>query len=389
MPYSYLLRLLDSVKLSKGRLRMKITKVEVFAARLHLIEPFIISYVRLDDMPTIITRIELDNGIVGWGEAVPDQNVTGETWESTYEVIQKELAPLLIGEGPFNIDAIHRKFNAQIAGVPSAKAALDIALYDAMGKITNQPLYRLIGGQAHDVLYIPQVISIKTPEAMAADAARYVAQGFHHIKIKVGTDAPTDIKRIRAVREAIGEEAFLRVDANQGWDRIEAIQVIQATADCQVEWYEQPVKDHDHKSMREIRATVPHRIMIDEGIHSVQNLIDVIEMRSADMVNIKLMKSGGIYPALAIANLAEAAGMPCQVGSMVESAIATMAGAHLSMSRSIIQTNEMVGPTMFTRDLASVDIKGECLYLSERPGLGIDVDEAYLTEITHHHCLIQ
>ncbi|WP_203363855.1 dipeptide epimerase [Bacillus sp. REN10] len=368
---------------------MKIKKVDVFAARLPLKEPFIISYLRLDDMPTIFTRVETESGLVGWGEAVPDPIVTGETWESTYQIIQNELAPLLIGENPFSIDRIHKKFNGAVSEVPSAKAALDIALYDLMGKITGQPVYQLIGGQAHEELQVPKVISIKAPEVMATDARNYVIAGCRNIKIKVGTNAADDIKRIQAVREAIGADIQLRVDANQGWSRIDALKVIRETAACNVDWYEQPVKAYDLKSMKEIRSVSHASIMIDEGVHNIHDLVDVIEMRAADMLNIKLMKSGGIYPALALANLAEAADMPCQIGSMVESAIGTMAGAHLAMAKTIIETNEMVGPQMFSRDVAAVTFNGDVLQLSDQSGLGIDVDEDFVKEITSFSCEIQ
>ncbi|ACA39113.1 dipeptide epimerase [Lysinibacillus sphaericus] len=366
-----------------------IKKVEVFAARLQLKEPFVISYVHLDDMPTILTRIETDKGVVGWGEAVPDQNVTGETWESTYHVIKHVLAPLLINEDPFAVERIHKKFNEKIDGVPSAKAALDIALYDLMGKITGQPVYQLIGGKAHKELQVPRVISIKSPEEMAKDASEFVASGFRNIKIKVGTNAELDIARIRAVREAIGDEVQLRVDANQGWNRMETLKVIRETIACHVDWYEQPVKAHDLRALKEIRALSPCSIMVDEGVHNIYDLVDVIEMRAADMLNIKLMKSGGIYPALALASLAEAAEMPCQVGSMVESAIATMAGAHLAISKSIIHTNEMVGPLMFVKDVANVTYDKDILQLSHKAGLGIEVDEQYVKEITCFSCEIK
>ncbi len=369
-------------------LNMRIKKVEVFAARLLLKEPFIISYVHLDDMPTIFVRIETDKGIVGWGEAVPDQNVTGETWESTYQIIKHELAPLIINEDPFAIDRIHQKFNHKINGVPSAKAALDIAIYDLMGKITGQPVYQLIGGKAHEELQVPRVISIKDPQEMAEDARSFVAAGFRNIKMKVGTNADTDIERIKAVRNAIGNTIQLRVDANQGWNRIEALKVIRETTDCHVDWYEQPVKAHDIRALKEIRSVVNNKVMIDEGVHNIYDLVNVIEMRAADMLNIKLMKSGGIYPALALASLAEAADMPCQVGSMVESAIGTMAGAHLAMSKNIIQTNEMVGPLMFIKDVAKVHYNGDVIQFSNKPGLGIEVDEAYVNEITRFSCEI-
>lgn len=366
-----------------GEEEMKIKKVDVFAARLPLKEPFIVSYVRLDDMPTVFVRVEMDGGLAGWGEAVPDQNVTGETWEGTYLAIRNELAPLLIGESPFSIDRIHTMFDRKIYGTPSAKAALDIALYDLMGKLTGQPIYQLIGGKSHAQLQVPQVISIKGPEEMARDAKDFVASGFRSIKIKVGTTATADIARIKAVRQAIGEGVQLRVDANQGWSRIEALQVIRETVDCAVDWYEQPVKARDLKSLKAVKEKSHANIMVDEGVHTIHDLFQAAEIGAADMLNIKLMKAGGTYPSLALTSLAEACNMPCQVGSMVESAIGTMAGAHLAMSRSIIESNEMVGPLLFRRDVANVRYNGDILEISDAPGLGIEVDESYIQEITH------
>lgn len=355
--------------------KMKIKQVEVFGLEIDLKVPFIISYDRYDVMPTILTRIETESGIVGWGEAVPDQHVTGETWDSTIEIIHHELASLVIGESPFNINLIHKKMNEKIKDVPGAKAAIDLALYDLMGKISKQPVYRLIGGKSHRKLDIPQVISILSPKEMAKKAKEYVDQGFKHVKIKVGTDPDTDIKRIRMVREVLPNDVRLRVDANQGWTVNEAIYVIRQTQDCQVDWYEQPTKAGDHEALAEVRKATNVNIMADESVHQMSDLIDIMRVRGADYINIKLMKTGGIYPALQLANLAESYRVPCQVGSMVETAIGTMAGAHLSISQHIIHSNEMVGPLMFKEDVAKTDYQDGTLVVQDRPGFGIDVDE--------------
>lgn len=355
--------------------KMKIKQVEVFGLEIDLKVPFIISYDRYDVMPTILTRIETESRIVGWGEAVPDQHVTGETWDSTIEIIHHELASLVIGESPFNINLIHKKMNEKIKDVPGAKAAIDLALYDLMGKISKQPVYRLIGGKSHKKLDIPQVISILSPKEMAKEAKEYVDQGFKHVKIKVGTDPDTDIKRIRMVREVLPNDVQLRVDANQGWTVNEAIYVIRQTQDCQVDWYEQPTKAGDHEALAEVRKATNVNIMADESVHQMSDLIDIMRVRGADYINIKLMKTGGIYPALQLANLAESYRVPCQVGSMVETAIGTMAGAHLSISQHIIHSNEMVGPLMFKEDVAKTDYQDGTLVVQDRPGFGIDVDE--------------
>lgn len=368
---------------------MTIKKVEVYAIRIPLKEPFVVAYDRYDDMPSILTKVETEDGLSGWGEAVPDQHVTGETWESAFQVIQHELAPLIVDQNPFHIDLIHRMMREKICGVPSAKAAIDIALYDLMGKISGRPVYHLIGGKSHPQLHVPQVISIKAPDQMAADAKQIVEAGHRHVKIKVGTDPDLDVERIKAVRSAIPGDVKLRVDANQGWDRIGALNVIERTRDYKVEWYEQPVKADDLLSLAEISQVSHAKIMVDEGVHNSEDLLNVVRLRVADLLNIKLMKSGGIYPALTLAGIAEAAGMPCQVGSMVETAVATMAGAHLSLARSIIRSNELVGPLMFAQDVAPIRYSGDILEVGQKPGLGVDVDEPLVKELTRHYSLIE
>lgn len=362
---------------------MKIKQVEIFGLEMNLIKSFIVSYDSFYNMPTILTRIETEDGHVGWGEAVPDQHVTGESWDSTLEIVYHELAPLVIGDIPFNINRIHQKMNERINDVPAAKSAIDLALYDLMGAISNQPVYRLIGGQAHHHhLDIPHVISILPPEEMAKEAEMHVGKGFRHIKIKVGTDLETDIKRIRMVRQAIPKDIHLRVDANQGWTVNEAIYVIEQTRDCQVEWYEQPTKAGDHEAMAEVRHATHVNIMADESIHQLSDLMELMKLRGADFVNIKLMKTGGIYPALKLANLAESLRLPCQVGSMVETAIGTMAGAHLSLSQQIIHSNEMVGPIMFKEDIAKTEYRDGMIIVSDRPGFGIEVDQDIVSSKT-------
>lgn len=367
---------------------MEIKKIDIFGIKLPLKKPFIISYDAYYDMPTIITRIETASGYVGWGETVPDQHVTGETWESTLQIIEHELAPLLVGEQPFNINKVHLLMDKKIKDVPSAKAALDIALYDLMGQITNQPLYRLLGGRAHESLDIPQVISILSPEEMAEEAKEIVKAGYNNVKIKVGEDPKVDIARIRAVRAVIPNRIKLRVDANQGWRLPEAISVIEQTKDCRVEWYEQPVRAGDHVGMAAIRRATHVNIMADESVQRPQDLLDIINYEAADLINIKLMKTGGIYRALTLAQLAETVNIPCQIGSMVESAITTMAGAHVALSQTIIQSNEMVGPLMFTEDVAVTNYKNGKIEVSDRPGLGISVNENFIHErIIHHHVI--
>lgn len=361
---------------------MKIISVSVMAIQLPLRRPFIVAYETYETMPTIIVKVQTDTGLVGYGEATPDQHVTGETWESTYAVLTKVLGPLMLDEHPFNIERIHARMNDALYRCPAAKAGIDIACYDLMGKMSAQPVYRLLGGLYHDSLTVPYVLSIREPEAMAQEAADAVANGYDSIKIKVGLHRDTDIERVRAVRKAVGKSVKIRVDANQGWrNRSDTLYVLQRIEDCDIDWIEQPVTADDLVALADVRRQTILLVMVDEGLHDLRDMRQVIALGAADRINIKLMKCGGLYPALKLVSQAEMAGMECQIGSMVESSVATAAGAHLSVAKKNITSNEMVGPLMFTKDIGALHYEGSRLHLCDKPGLGIEVDEQTLAEM--------
>lgn len=369
---------------------MKITKIHVYAVKLPFRTPFVLAYETYKDMPSIIVKIETDNGLVGFGEGVADQHVTGETWESTFTTISEYLAPALIDENPFHLEKIHDIMEQIVHGMPTAKAAIDIACYDLIGKATNQPLYQLLGGPYYPYIIIPHVLSIDNPSKMAQEAKEAVQAGYTNIKMKVGTDVQLDIERIRAVRHAIGPDVQLRVDANQGWQyEADALYVLKAIEDCHVGWIEQPIKATNIKGLAHIRQRTTIPIMIDEGLHNPQHMLQILELAAVDYVNIKLMKCGGIYPALKLLAQAEAAGLRCIIGSMIESSIATAAGTHLAMAKKNIIGNEMSGPLFFSKDIASLRYEGNQLYVSDLPGLGLTIDEQQLKEICFHSKTIQ
>ncbi|MED4751978.1 dipeptide epimerase [Brevibacillus choshinensis] len=368
---------------------MKITSITVSGIKLPLIRPFIVAYETYYDMPTLLVKVETDAGITGFGEATPDQHVTGETWESTYSMLVHHLAPLVIGEDPFAIERIHERMAETVYGSPSAKAAIDLACYDIMGKATGQPVYNLLGGRYHEVMPVPYVVSILEPSVMAEEAAQALKDGYSTIKIKVGTNPSMDVERIRAVRKVIGDGVQLRVDANQGWkNRALSVWVLEQVKDCNIDWIEQPVVADDITALAEIRRQIHIPVMIDEGVHGDREMRETIVKQAADKLNIKLMKAGGIYPALKLVAQAEMAGMECQVGSMVESAVATAAGAHLSAAKKAIISNELVGPLMFARDVAVFPYENKTIKLTDRPGLGLDVNEQAIAELTQMSTVI-
>lgn len=362
---------------------MKIAEIEIYAIHLPLYEPFVISYATYDYMPSIIVKITTDTGLIGYGEGVADEHVTGESWKGTFEILKNTLAPKLIGENPMNMERIHELMDAEIYGVPTAKAAMDIACYDVAGKALGVPVYNLLGGRYHEEFPITHVLSIAAPEEMAKEAEERVAAGYRSMKMKVGTNVADDVLRIQAVRECVGKDIAIRVDVNQGWvNSANTLQGLQKLQDCSLDWLEQPVRADDIDGMVEVKSKSSTPMMIDEGLRGVRDMREIIAKRAADKVNIKLMKCGGIYPATKLAHMAEMAGIECQIGSMVESSIGSAAGFHVAFSKKIITSVELTGPLKFSKDVGNLHYDVPFIRLSGKPGLGIDIDEQVLQELT-------
>lgn len=369
---------------------MEITAVEIYAIQLPLIEPFIISYDKYDTMPSIIVKITTNEGIIGYGEAVPDEHVTGETWDSTYMTLKHQLAPAIIGENPLCFEKIHDLMDRTVYQVPAAKAAIDIACFDIAGKKLNVPVYQLIGGRYHEKFPITHVLSIGTPEKMAEEAAERVAMGYRSFKMKVGTEVMKDVERIQAVRERVGDLINIRVDVNQGWHNASTtLKGLHALRDVHLDWLEQPVDADDIDAMVEIKSKTDVTLMIDEGLHGQKEMREIIAKRAADKVNIKLMKCGGIYPAMKLANMAEMAGIECQIGSMVESSIGSAAGFHVAFSKKIMKSVELTGPLKFSKDVGDLHYDIPFICLNEQPGLGVNVDEELIQELCHQSCIVR
>ncbi|HSJ39247.1 MAG TPA: dipeptide epimerase, partial [Planococcus sp. (in: firmicutes)] len=307
-----------------------------------------------------------------------------EQVDAAFEVLKNVLIPQIINQSPFDIERIHHSMDAAISGNPAAKAAIDIACYDLMGKATGQPVYNLIGGRAHDNLQYPKVLSIEAPDVMAKKAATAVAQGFSSLKLKVGLDdAALDIERIYAVRKAVGEDVPIRIDVNQGWKTVGvAVQTINRLEGANLTWVEQPIRMGDIRGLAEVRRKVSTPIMADESVQSMEDVLEIIRLDAADYINIKLMKAGGIFPAVQMAKAAEAAGIIAQIGSMVESSVGSAAGYHAVMSRKNIQSAELTGPLLFSEEIGNLHYELPYVKLSGKPGLGIDVDQAQLKKLT-------
>ncbi|WP_159701700.1 mandelate racemase/muconate lactonizing enzyme family protein [Arthrobacter sp. 18067] len=366
---------------------MKISRATISLIDLPLLEPFVVSYASYMSMPSVMLTLETDGGLVGYGESVPDGHITGETPTGVVEALKTELVPAVLGMDPQDITAIHQRLNTVLKGCGAAKAAIDIACWDLAGKAAGRPVYSLLGGRRPEPPTIARVMSILAPEVLAEQAIDAKSQGYRHLKMKLGGGDGQDVERVRAVRAAIGNDLGIRVDANQGWvDPATARSMIRALEPFDIDWVEQPIIADDIDGFRLVRQDTGMRLMADEAVVDAQDLAHFVRDRSVDMVNLKLMKSGGITPCHRLATQAELGGLKVQIGSMLETSIASSAGFHLALSHPNIVSTELSGPLKFAKEPGDLKYVIPDVHITEKPGLGVDVDVDVLAELTITEC---
>jgi muconate cycloisomerase len=290
----------------------------------------------------------------------------------------------VIGAEVFDTEWISRRIDKAVFGNPFAKAAIEMALLDLQGQILGVPVYQPLGGhqpEARAGIRLKFVIGAVEPELAAQRARRMVERGWKAIKIKTGRhEHPReDIDRLRAVREAIGPDVWLSVDANGGYTVEQAIWAAKRWEKLDVALFEQPTRRGDHVSMAEVRRHSGIPIMADESVFTPQDALDVIRHRAADVLSIYPGKHGGLRATQQIAKLAEAAGIPCTIGSNLEREVATAAMAHVTVCTANIQCErfpgDLIGPLYFEEPLTRQPLRYEAdrLWVPESPGLGVTV----------------
>lgn len=357
----------------------EIVSIEIIPIQLPLVEPFIISYGAETHVHSVLVRVTDRGGTIGWGEATPDETVTGETIATVLRDLTELGAPAMLGFDARLRDRAMSELERLLPAAPTARCAIDIALHDLAGRNAGIPVWQLLGG-SKAMLHISRVVSMREPERMAADALRHVGDGFQTVKLKVGQryDIATDIERVRQVRAAVGPEIGIKIDVNQGWvDADTAAEAMTAMQEFAPEYIEQPVFQGDLEGLAEARKRTGVRVMVDEGCRGPADMLRVVQMQAADLVNIKLMKTGGLYPALAVDAIAWTADIAAQVGTMVESSVASAAGLHFAASRGNVQTVEMGGPLMLAEDIGNVRgwYDARSISVPDRPGLGVEIDD--------------
>jgi L-alanine-DL-glutamate epimerase-like enolase superfamily enzyme len=327
-----------------------------------------------------IVFVETDAGITGFGEV---DSVFKRRGALLHRDLEMALAPAVIGEDPFRISWIIAKMDQVLDGVEEAKAGIEMALWDVVGKALDTPVYNLLGGKVRDRIPLSYSIPFGAPDAMADFAREKVELGHRTIKVKVGSeDCARDIAAVRAVRSAIGPEVKLRVDGNMGWRTPkEAIRMVRAMEEWDLELVEQPLPAHDLDGMAEIRRAIGVPLMADESIRTPRSAMQVIRRGAADIANVYVTEAGGILNASKIFSMCEAAGMPCMIGSMPEFGIGTAAQIHLGVAMTNLgPDSDACGVLYHEADLLVKPLRIEdgFSYPPEGPGLGVEVDMGIL-----------
>lgn len=330
---------------------MLIQDIQIGRIALPLRHPFKTALRTVEAVEDVVVRVVADDGQIGYGEAPPTAVITGDTLGSIECAIRDFIRPALIGMEVENLDGVMRKLHGCIVKNTSAKAAVDMAVYDLYGKRFGAPLYQLLGG-ARRSFETDLTISVNPIEEMVRDSLEAVDRGYHTLKIKVGKEGLRDIERIAAIREAVGPDIRIRVDANQGWTAKQSIAIITAMEDkgLGIELVEQPVPARDLDGLTAVTRAVQTPILADEAVFSPADAIEIIRRGAADLINIKLMKTGGIWQALKICDVAEIYGIECMIGCMLESRLSVAAAAHLAAGRGIITRADLDGPSLCALD---------------------------------------
>ncbi len=353
---------------------MRVTRVEVWPVSMRLTEAYTIAYETVETTTNVFLRIETKRGIIGYGCAAPDEHITGETAESVQRALTDAVAPSIKGCDPLRSAMLLERLRPNLRSHPSALAAVDMALFDILGKAANLPLWKLLGG-FRDRIRTSVTIGILPETESVERACDWVRRGFKCLKLKGGIDVDSDIARVLRVREAVGGEIELRFDANQGFSVENSLKFVEKTRDARLELFEQPTPRGEPDLLERVTSDVPIPVMADESLMSLRDAFHLARGGLADMVNVKLMKVGGIAEALQINAVARSAGLEVMVGCMDEAALAIAAGLHFALARPNVAYADLDGHLGLIGDPSSgaVILRDGTLFPNRKPGLGFDV----------------
>ena len=345
----------------------------------------------------ILVRVGGDNGEVGWGEAPALKDwggdygrYYGESPGTVRHVIERYLAPAVAGCRVANLAELHRRMDEAIKGHPYAKAAVDLAAHDLAGRTLGVPVHTLLGGKLRDTIPVTHSIGLIDIADAVAECRQAVGEGIRTIKIKIGVDPRRDVEIVGRVREAVGPDIDLCVDANRGYETPrDAIRIIRAMEKFGLKYAEQPVEGIDR--MAEVTRAVEVPVMADESAWTARDVLEIIDRRAADIVSIYTTKPGGLYRAMEVAAVARAGRLPCNVNGSVETGIGNLANLHLAAAAESVTLSCVVPVSMpaeaqsgnvagiyYTDDLIAepFEFRDGAVTVPDGPGMGIAVDEA-------------
>jgi len=354
---------------------MKITAVEAWPAPFELADPYTIAYETVSSATNVFLRIVTDSGPVGFGCAAPDAEITGETADSVMAAVRDIVEPAIRGSDPLRTAMLLERVRQPMAESPSARAALDMALFDILGKRADLPMWKLLGGY-RERIKTSVTIGILPVRETVAGARRWIDQGFSCLKIKGGADLDADVERLLEVRRTVGPKIELRFDANQGFTVDETLELVRRAAQARLRLIEQPTPKAEPELMAQISRRTSIPVMADESLMNLRDAFRLARKDLVDMVNVKLMKVGGIAEALHVNAVSRAAGYEVMVGCMDESGLAIAAGLHFALARPNVEFADLDGHIGLIGDPAAdaVTIRNGYLHPTGRPGLGFDLE---------------
>jgi L-alanine-DL-glutamate epimerase-like enolase superfamily enzyme len=365
-------------------MNLKIERVEVFGVAMPLVGEYKNAYLSKSVVKSAVVRITASGGAVGYGNIDPTPGYSKESIDDSLRMLETRLAGLVMGMDPANVHMVLAKMESAVDGYLDAKAAIEMACVDLSARVAGMPVYTYLGGAVKDRLQFNAWIGILPPDEAAKETLQWKTQGFRSAKIKVGGKIEADRDRVKAIREAVGADFNLRIDANAGYDADTSIKLAGMVAPFNLQLFEQPVPADDIAGMARVRKAanaVGVPIMADESVLDHASLIRIIRMDAADIVKVKVMKQGGFLNTRRMIATAEAAGIRCVVGHGFGLGVNTMCEIMLAAtSANVIDGLECVGPLKTRDDIVThkLDLTKGSIALPAGPGLGVTLDDAKL-----------
>jgi L-alanine-DL-glutamate epimerase-like enolase superfamily enzyme len=367
-------------------MNLRIERVEVFGVAMPLVGEYKNAYLSKSMVKSAVVRITATGGAIGVGNIDPTPGYSKESIEASLKMLEGRLAGLVVGMDPTNVHRILETIEPAVEGYLDAKAAIEMACVDLSARVAGIPVYTYLGGAVKERLLFNAWIGILPPEEAAAETLSWKQKGFRSAKVKVGGNIEADRDRIAAIREAVGPDFHIRIDANAGYDADTSIRLAKMVAPYKLQLFEQPVPEHDIEGMARVRKVanaVGLAIMADESVLDHASLIRIIKADAADIVKVKVMKQGGVLNTRRMIATAEAAGIRCVVGHGFGLGVNTMSEIMVAAtSNNVLDGLECVGPLKSRDDIVTekLDLTSGSIALPAGPGFGVTLDDEKLAK---------